>query len=148
MDFSRGHVTKDMNLTENLVHSQTLGLEQEIDKRVFDAKNSYFKGYTSLNRQLGNKIIQTHKTLIDMQEKTRVMDSPGWNPGSYCILADGQCPSGFTNVKGEMRGISMFYGNSTYLEQAMIGSSKIGCFGSCGDREPWFGELSISACCK
>ena len=136
------------NLTENLVHSQTLGLEQEIDKRVFDAKNSYFKGYTSLNRQLGNKIIQTHKTLIDMQEKTRVMDSPGWNPGSYCILADGQCPSGFTNVKGEMRGISMFYGNSTYLEQAMIGSSKIGCFGSCGDREPWFGELSISACCK
>ena len=46
------------------------------------------------------------------------------------------------------RGISMFYWNSTYLEPSRIGSSKIGCFGSCGDREPWFGELLISACCK
>lgn len=67
-----------------------------------------------------------------------------WPSGSYCILANGNCPSGFSRSHGYMRAVRMYATSSAYMKQVYFGDSKIICHGSCVVR----GDLYITACCK
>jgi len=71
-----------------------------------------------------------------------------WPPSSYCIFANGACPSGFTRHEGYLRAISLYDGSSSYIKQSTFGSSKISCHGGCGQYGHWTGELHLQICCK
>jgi hypothetical protein len=71
-----------------------------------------------------------------------------WPSGSYCILASGSCPSGFSRRSGYMKAISLFASDGRYIKQETFGDSKIKCHGGCGQYGNWIGELYINACCK
>ena len=71
-----------------------------------------------------------------------------WPPGSYCILASGSCPAGFTRSQGHLRALKQYSHTSAYITQATFGSSYIRCHGRCGQYGQWVGDLVIAACCK
>ena len=86
-------------------------------------------------------------SIKDLQHKYDQVKIPRWPPGSYCILANGNCPSGFKQAYGYLRAIMQYAVNPTYIKQATFGSSKIQCHGSCGQ---WgaYSELHLVTCCK
>ena len=69
-----------------------------------------------------------------------------WPPGSYCILASGDCPAGFTRSEGHLRALRQYAATEAYITQATFGSSKIECHGDCGQYGQWVGDLYIAAC--
>ena len=85
--------------------------------------------------------IQNLETKVESVEKT-------WSAGSYCIMANGTCPAGFTRFEGFVKALTNYQTRSTYLKEAHFGSSFIGCYGQCGNHNPWNANIIIVACCK
>ncbi len=71
-----------------------------------------------------------------------------WPEGSYCILANGSCPAGFSRAQGHIMAIRNFAADDAYLRQANFGDSYIHCHGSCGQFPDNYAELSMTTCCK
>merc|ERR1712080_72925 len=86
--------------------------------------------------------------LDDLQKKYDELKVPKWPSGSYCILANGNCPVGFRRDYGFMRAISIFGPTTNYITPANFGSSRIQCHGRCGQFGNWIGELHLTTCCK
>ncbi|XP_031550847.1 uncharacterized protein LOC116288220 isoform X2 [Actinia tenebrosa] len=104
---------------------------------------NYLQSQASLLQNLSQEL-QTAK-----QETEKVKASLGqWPAGSYCILASGGCPKGFTKKSGHMRALNMYSHTPTYIQPVHFGSSRITCHGKCGQYGNWVGDLYISACCK
>ncbi|XP_028395015.1 uncharacterized protein LOC114519141 [Dendronephthya gigantea] len=116
---------------------------------------------TSLDNKYASEISNVRSSIQNVDQKTntltnsvnqlqtRVQQVAGqWPSGSYCILASGACPVGFSRRSGHMRAISIYAGSSDYIKQATFGDSKIQCHGRCGQYGNWIGELYINACCK
>ena len=107
---------------------------------------------TSLRKEYGSSLAEVTKTLTaqikDLQKKYDEVKVTKWPAGSYCVLANGACPTGFKNVYGYMRAISLFAGTNDYIKPATFGTSRIQCHGKCGQFGHWTGELHLSTCCK
>lgn len=74
---------------------------------------------------------------------------PGkWSQGSYCVLANGDCPAGFTKKSGVIRAIKNIAGDYRYIKEEQFGDSKISCHATCGDPNNWNADIYIVTCCK
>ena len=71
---------------------------------------------------LNTKLAQTNQNLQNLPGK--------WSAGSYCILASGSCPTGFTKQSGHIRAISTYAANTNYIGQQRFGDSKLACHGT------------------
>ena len=81
--------------------------------------------------------------------KDKVDNLPGkWSGGSYCILANGNCPDGFTRYAGHMKAINMWICvDDAHLTEVVFGDSNIKRYPTCASNNA-FGEITITACCK
>ena len=90
----------------------------------------------TIRQEYQQKLTQTvnklNAEIADLQRKYEQVRIPRWPGGSYCILANGACPGGFTQIYGYMKAIVQYAVNPTYIKQATFGSSKMVCHGSCG----------------
>ena len=73
---------------------------------------------------------------------------PTWPEGSYCILASGTCPPGFTRHSGHIKAFNTFDYSPTYIQPAVFGDSYMRCHGPCGTYTGWDAEFGITSCCK
>ena len=81
---------------------------------------------------------------LAVQLKLHLFSVGRWPSGSYCILANGKCPSGFSRYYGNMRVTRIGGGGSwVHIQKATFGDSGIVCYGRCYDA-----QLHITACCK
>ena len=88
----------------------------------------------------------TAKTKINELAENEAL--PTWPEGSYCILASGACPPGFTRYSGYIRAFNTYSYNSNYIQAAAFGDSYMGCHGDCGRNTHWDAEFGITSCCK
>ncbi len=90
------------------------------------------------------------KTLFPSCLSTLCFSGTGtWPSGRYCILASGDCPSGFERIRAWMKGLKGYSDRWFGLGDYDFGDSNI----RCHDRhwsqdDQWFGELTIVTCCK
>merc|ERR1712212_337908 len=108
---------------------------------------------TSLRDEYGKALTQNMAQLtaqlIALQRRIdHVPKAPKWPSGSYCILANGDCPAGFTQSSGYMKAVAQYAPTGTYIKAATFGSSKIQCHGNCGKHGQWIGDLTLTARCK
>lgn len=139
---------ENRNLTNYIMKMQKLTLENAFNSKVISLKGECINQVADIESQLKQQIQQNHLLLIDLKKKLDAVKSRKWPPGSYCILANGKCPAGFSMLSGQMRAISMYSANTTYLKTASFGTNKISCHGKCGMYGHWIGDLFMSACCK
>jgi hypothetical protein len=91
----------------------------------------------------------TIKTLEEGQSELRsqVADQT-WPEGSYCILASGDCPAGFTRYSGHIKAFNTYNFSPSYIKPAAFGDSYMRCHGYCGQHTSWDAEFGITSCCK
>ena len=87
-------------------------------------------------------------TLLMNKSNVFFLQANGLLVNHYCILANGNCPGGFTRSQGHLRALRQYAATSAYITPATFGSSKIQCHGYCGQYGQWVGDLFIAACCK
>ncbi|CAB4013110.1 Hypothetical predicted protein, partial [Paramuricea clavata] len=116
---------------------------------------------TSLDNKYASEVSKLRSEIQNVDKKTNTLTNnvnqlgtkvqkvaDQWPSGSYCILASGSCPAGFSRRSGYMKAISLYAGDGRYINQGTFGDSKIQCHGGCGQYGHWTGELYINACCK
>ena len=71
-----------------------------------------------------------------------------WPQGSYCILASGTCPKGFTKYSAHLRAVKFYIGQrrSFYIKEQKFGDSIFKCH-RC-KRGDSLAEIDIISCCK
>jgi len=105
---------------------------QTVDGKVNEVDEKYFDATQNLEQRMET-----------------VEDNAGiWPPGSYCILASGACPKGFTKHSAYMKALKMAKLNAKYLKTDQFGDSSIGCHGYCQERYGVYADLEINSCCK
>ena len=139
---------ENKNITNHIMQLQTLGIENEFNGRILSIRSKYSKQSDAVNRNIQQTLQHNHVQLLDLKRKVENIDTTRWTQGSYCILANGACPIGFKSINGQMRAISMYSPNATYMKEAIFGGSKISCHGKCGKYGHWIADLFIAACCK
>ncbi|CAB4013488.1 Hypothetical predicted protein [Paramuricea clavata] len=130
------------NETKNLVMTEVTHLEKNLadQKKIQGARTQNLE--SSINKRLTQ--LEQHLKARLKKIEGKVPYTGRWPSGSYCILANGKCPSGFSRSHGYMKAIKMYTTNSAYMKQVYFGDSKIMCHDSC---RGW-GDLVITACCK
>lgn len=140
---------ENRNVTSYIMKVQKLTIENEFNSKLLTLKSECFNEIAAVEGQLKQQIQQNHLQVLDLKKKIEGVNNRKWPLGSYCILANGACPTGFKTISGQMRAISMYSANSTYMKEAVFGASKMTCHGlTCGKYGHWIGDLSITACCK
>ena len=81
-------------------------------------------------------------------ELTARVEGLSWPDGSYCILASGDCPAGFTRHYGHIRAFNTYSHIPSYIQPAVFGDSYMRCHGPCGRHTSWDAEFAITSCCK
>ena len=81
-------------------------------------------------------------------ELTAQIGEVSWPEGSYCILASGACPAGFTRYSGHIRAFDTYNYTPTYITPVVFGDSYMGCHGPCGQYTSHDAEFGITSCCK
>ena len=98
----------------------------------------HIESTTSHFIKLENEIFNINGTLPNLPGK--------WSGGSYCILANGACPAGFTRYEGNLRAIPNYSCNQQYLTEGRFGDSYIIKHHNC--ENDWHSDIRIVACCK
>ena len=81
--------------------------------------------------------------------KERLPNLPGkWSDGSYCILANGGCPAGFTRYEGYLKALRIYRCTTSYLKEVFFGDSKLSKHGCKNENDLAWSEVHIQACCK
>ena len=79
----------------------------------------------------------------------QIPKEPQWPKGSYCILANGECPAGFQKFSGYMKAVKQYEATGAYIQPVTFGSSRIQChLHGCGKHGQWIGDLVLTSCCK
>ena len=144
---------KSSNLSSDItdMSNNIVQLLRDDIKTAQDKQNS---DWTKSNAILANQVNQTEAEVTSLQTKvTEINQSlqhlPGkWSQGSYCILANGDCPAGFTKKSGVIRAIKNIAGDYRYIKEEQFGDSKISCHATCGDPNNWNADIYIVTCCK
>jgi len=68
-----------------------------------------------------------------------------WTPGSYCVLANGDCPPGFSRASGSIHALSVWSCTGS-TAQATLGSSFIRHHRQCTHGN--YADITIVTCCK
>ena len=103
---------------------------------------------------IGGKVTQLKETEADLSSNFQFLSTEmnakkkTWVDGSYCIMANGDCPTGFTRFEGFLKAVSTYAANGNYIKTAQFGNSFIRCHGSCGRWPNWYAEIQIITCCK
>ena len=142
---------------ENILKVNFAVLSKRLDKaekQIAELENTA-KYLREENKELVKKVYTNNQdlnTTIAKQQNTISSNSDRigkvWVSGSYCFLANGNCPAGFTRYSGYMRAISLHAANTNYITPVTFGSSNIRCHGTCGAHGNWIGELNLAVCCK
>jgi len=131
-------------------------IERSVAQAVIDAKKQI--SIESLKNENQVQLLNIRLELIDakytdMDGRVDEIDqnikgiAGKWFNGSYCILANGGCPLGFTRHEGFLRAVRMFNSLSdNYVREATFGDSSISCH-DCEKQSIW-AELYLTACCK
>ncbi|CAB3979062.1 Hypothetical predicted protein, partial [Paramuricea clavata] len=138
---------KQVQILTNLVHAQSNIVSKFSCSKGSSGSNTASECISKVADQ-AKKIAKLEKDLNSLQTTVSAHVSDQWPSGSYCILASGNCPAGFSLCSGYMKAISLYAGSAYYMKQATFGDSKIQCHGRCGQYGHWTGELYINACCK
>jgi len=87
-----------------------------------------------------------------LKNKAFISEVKQWPDGNYCVISNGNCPSGFQKSEGFMRAISIYPDGdvNSYIKPSTpkLGDTFIQCHGPCRKYGQWTGELIISTCCK
>ena len=95
------------------------------------------------------KIHSCQITIMRSVINTELPNLPGkWSGGSYCILANGDCPSGFTRYEGYLRALKINSCSSTYVKETYFGNSSLNIHGDCHYGDSYYVEIHMKACCK
>ena len=118
-----------------------------------EAQNEAFTESKTALEELKNAQSTTQSKIQSLTEgqsevKAGIAALPTWPEGSYCILASGDCPPGFTRYSGHIRAFDTYGYNSGYIKAAVFGDSYMGCHGPCGRHTSWDAEFGITSCCK
>ena len=93
---------------------------------------------------------QVEKEIADIN--AGLPNLPGkWSGGSYCILANGACPEGFTRYEGHLLALSIFScSNEVYLKEVFFGDSALTKHANCNSpyQNGNIANIQIRACCK
>merc|ERR1712150_115556 len=106
--------------------------------------------FIQVETSIGNHISNTTNHFIKLENEILNINGslpklPGkWSGGSYSILANGECPEGFTRHYGHLRAIKMYECDDYYIEESQFGDSAI----KVENCDYNYSELDITACCK
>ena len=132
----------EFNQTNTILMDSLSSLKVKLDNNKVELDSNKVK----LDNHKGE--LDNYKVELD-KYKQMLQNMPGkWSPGSYCFLANGSCPKGFTRHDGHLRAISMYAASTSYLKEEKFGDSKISCHGTCGQYPKNYGEIFIVTCCK
>ena len=115
-----GQTEQNKNLSGN--NAEIEGLKSDLSAKIEDLE----EGQSELTAQIGEV---------------------SWPEGSYCILASGACPAGFTRYSGHIKAFDTA-SHSSHIKPAVFGDSYMGCHGYCGQHTSWDAEFGITSCCK
>ena len=97
--------------------------------------------------EANDHFIAVEKAISDINNE--LPNLPGkWSGGSYCILANGDCPSGFTRYEGYLRALKINSCSSTYVKETYFGNSSLNIHGDCHYGDSYYVEIHMKACCK
>merc|ERR1712060_506450 len=71
-----------------------------------------------------------------------------WPSDSFCMLANGGRPDGFTAQTGYIKAIRTYSASGGYVVPSFFGDSNIKCHGSCGQYPDYYAEITLVSCCK
>ena len=109
-------------------YSHFIEIKQSLSDEVANSNNQF--------SQVETKIADIKKSLPNLPGK--------WSDGSYCILANGGCPAGFSRYAGSLLAVSVWRCSS--LNEAFFGDSHLSKHRSCANGN--YGDVVISACRK
>ena len=104
----------------------------------------------SLTDEIANSNDQFSQVEIKIADiKKSLPNLPGkWSDGSYCILANGGCPAGFTRYEGYLKALRIYRCTTNYLKEVFFGDSKLSKHGCKDENDLAWSEVHIQACCK
>ena len=95
--------------------------------------------------EANDHFVAIEKAISDIN--TELPNLPGkWSGGSYCILANGDCPAGFTRYEGYLKALFMWSCSDPYIKESFFGNSHLSHHNCYGTKH--HGEIEIHACCK
>ena len=101
-----------------------------------------------LKSDLSASLVKIEDLEEGQSELTAQIGEVSWPEGSYCILASGACPAGFTRYSGHIKAFDTYNYTPTYIKPAVFGDSYMRCHGPCGRHTTWDAEFGITSCCK
>lgn len=115
--------------------------------------------------QIPNAVNNEIEALVGTEARTQISEALSvaealnesksgiWPSGQYCILKNGQCPNGFDEYRGFLKGIQMARGTDGVLKPVSFGNSALRrdkdqeANGTDARKPGPHGEIVIAACC-
>ncbi|EDO36102.1 predicted protein [Nematostella vectensis] len=131
--------------SEKKYSSKVKGLKRTVNKfevMLEDLEVKWQKRFAIMYSDLK----QTRESVIAIKSTTK--NKSEWPSGRYCILANSECPAGFTRQQSFVKAMYLYATTNKFVSGGRIGSSYIGCYGDRCGQYGNYGVVNIVGCCK
>ena len=118
-----------------------------VEKAISDIKThseAIEQSIADFETEANNHFATVEKSISDINAE--LPNLPGkWSGGSYCILANGDCPSGFNRYEGYLHALNIYSCNSDLVKEVFFGDSSIKTRSNCQYNHV---DIDLTTCCK
>ena len=122
---------QELNLLRSKMDKDLLHFRSKMDEDL-----ELYRSRTDQEQQ------QTSQKIAILQRDFRILND--WYSVGFCVLANGDCPAGFTHHINYIRAIKLYSAPSRYITTGNFGSSRTGVHNAIANDA----DLQIESCCK